>query len=103
MFEFYNAVMSEGNPTNTNNCCILGYHDINGAQTYGTAEFEGRDQTLFSGVSDTSGMGHEIAEWMNDPTGVNNGNTMTSRRDNPGGAISALRGISDRRGIYFSS
>lgn len=71
MFEFYNAVMSEGNPTNTANCCILGYHDINGAQTYGTAEFEGRDQTLFSGVSDTAGMSHEIAEWMNDPTGAN--------------------------------
>lgn len=71
MFVLYNAVMSQGNPTNTNNCCILGYHDISGAQTYGTAEFEGRDQTLFSGTSDTSGMSHEIAEWINDPNGAN--------------------------------
>jgi hypothetical protein len=71
MFVIYNAVMSVGSPTSTANCCVLGYHSINGAQTYGIAEFEGRDQTLFSGVSDTAGMSHEIAEWMNDPTTVN--------------------------------
>jgi hypothetical protein len=68
MFVLYNAVMSDGNPLGSGTCCILGYHSIKGAQTYGVAEFEGRDQTVFSGVSDTAGMSHEIAEWMNDPT-----------------------------------
>lgn len=71
MFVLYNAVMSDGNPLTNGTCCILGYHSIHGAQTYGIAEFEGRDQTVFSGTSDTSAMSHEIGEWMNDPTGVN--------------------------------
>lgn len=71
MFVLYNAVMSVGNPTTSGNCCVLGYHSINGAQTYGIAEFEGRNQTVFSGVSDTAAMSHEIGEWMNDPTGAN--------------------------------
>jgi hypothetical protein len=71
-FLFYNAVMSEGPPAvNLSNCCILGYHDINGTQTYGTGEFEGRDQTLFKGTADTSVLAHEHGEWINDPTGAN--------------------------------
>jgi hypothetical protein len=49
----------------------LDYHSINGAQTYGIAESEGWDQTVFTGVSDTAAMSHEVAEWMNDPTTVN--------------------------------
>lgn len=71
LFVTYNAVMSVGNPTVSGNCCVLGYHSITGAQTYGIAEFEGRNQTVFSGVSDTSSMSHEIGEWLNDPTGAN--------------------------------
>ena len=71
LFVTYNAVMSVGNPSVSGNCCVLGYHSINGAQTYGIAEFEGRNQTVFSGVSDTSSMSHEIGEWVNDPTGAN--------------------------------
>jgi hypothetical protein len=70
-FLFYNAVMSSGASDNTNNCCIFGYHDITGSQTYGTGEFEGRDQTLFAGTADTSALSHELGEWVNDPTGVN--------------------------------
>jgi hypothetical protein len=70
-FLFYNAAISNGTSDNLDNCCILGYHDINGTQTYGTGEFEGRDQTLFTGTSDTSALSHEHAEWINDPTGVN--------------------------------
>jgi len=70
-FLFYNAVMSEGTSDNINNCCIQGYHDINGTQTYGTGEFEGRDQTLFKGTADTSVLAHEHGEWINDPTGAN--------------------------------
>jgi hypothetical protein len=52
IFLFYNAVMSQGSPTNLNNCCILGYHTAVGSLTYAVAEFEGRNQTLFSGVAD---------------------------------------------------
>ena len=71
LFLFYNAVMSSGNPTNLSNCCILGYHSAVGSQTYGNSEFEGRNQTLFSGTADTSILSHEIGEWMDDPL-VNN-------------------------------
>ena len=72
IFVFYNAVMSEGNPTNLNNCCILGYHNITASgQTYAVAEFEGRENTLFTGVGDITAMSHEIAEWMDDPTTSN--------------------------------
>ena len=70
-FLFYNAVMSNGTSDNSGNCCILGYHSITGSQTYGTGDFEGRDQTLFSGTADTSALSHELGEWMNDPTAVN--------------------------------
>ncbi|MFY9947619.1 MAG: hypothetical protein WA261_02360 [Candidatus Sulfotelmatobacter sp.] len=70
-FLFYNSVMSSGAPDVSANCCVLGYHDISGAQTYGTGDFDGRNQTLFSGTADSSALSHEFAEWMNDPTGVN--------------------------------
>ena len=73
VFLFYNAVMSAGRSSNLNNCCILGYHNAAGSptQTYSVAEFEGRDQTLFGGVSDVSTLSHEINEWMQDPSGTN--------------------------------
>jgi hypothetical protein len=69
IFLFYNAVMSVGTPTNLNNCCVLGYHNAVGspAQTYAVAEFEGRDQTLFTGVADIAALTHEVGEWMDDP------------------------------------
>lgn len=72
-FVMYNAVISDGAANNLNNCCILGYHNAlgNPGQTYGIAEFEGRDQTVFSGVSDVSAASHEINEWVNDPNGSN--------------------------------
>jgi len=71
-FLTYNAVMSQGSATNLNNCCILGYHSSNFfGQTYGIAEFEGRNQTVFSGVSDVAAASHEINEWANDPLGNN--------------------------------
>jgi hypothetical protein len=73
VFVTYNAVMSAGAANNLNNCCILGYHNALGTpgQTYAIAEFEGRDQTVFSGVSDVAAASHELAEWINDPTGTN--------------------------------
>jgi len=72
-FVLYNAVMSEGPANNLNYCCVLGYHNAlgNPGQTYGIAEFEGRDQTVFSGVSDVAAASHEINEWINDPNGGN--------------------------------
>ncbi|HET9399924.1 MAG TPA: hypothetical protein VFO34_03150 [Candidatus Acidoferrales bacterium] len=72
IFLLYNAVMSEGSPTNLGNCCVLGYHGVTSTgQTYGVAEFEGRDNTAFSGVADITALSHEVAEWMDDPLGNN--------------------------------
>jgi hypothetical protein len=67
IFLFYNAVMSNGNPTNQNNCCILGYHDdfSSPAQTYAVAEFT--EQNIFAPVADITALSHEVAEWMDDP------------------------------------
>jgi len=69
----YNVVLYEGT---TSNCCILGYHSAfndpayGGAfHTYSSVEFD--TNRSFSGVSDTSAMSHEIAEWMDDPSGAN--------------------------------
>ncbi len=54
-----------------NQCCALGYHDSysNGGvfQSYSVNEFD--TSGAFGG--DTSTMSHEIAEWMDDPTGAN--------------------------------
>jgi hypothetical protein len=67
IFLFYNAVLSNGNPTNQNNCCILGYHNAFGtsSQTYAVAEFT--EQNIFQGVQDITAMSHEVGEWMDDP------------------------------------
>jgi hypothetical protein len=76
-FVLYNSVLSEGDSTNLDNCCIAGYHNSetgmisNPGQTYGVADFEGRSGTLFRGTADISVMTHEVAEWINDP-GINN-------------------------------
>ena len=69
-FLFYNAVMSIGNPTNSANCCVVGYHSSVGSQTYG-GDFDGRNQTILVGTADSSALSHELAEWMNDPQGNN--------------------------------
>jgi hypothetical protein len=71
IFLLYDVGISLGNPTITSNCCYLGYHSSVGAQTYSVAEFEGRNQTLFSGVADVSILSHEIGEWINDPQLIN--------------------------------
>jgi hypothetical protein len=72
-FVTYNTVMSVGAANNLANCCVLGYHNALGSpgQTYGIAEFEGRNQTVFSGVADVAAASHELNEWINDPSGVN--------------------------------
>jgi hypothetical protein len=62
------AMYLNGDP---NQCCALGYHNsyMNGGvfQTYSVNDFDNSGD--FGG--DTSTMSHEIAEWMDDPNGVN--------------------------------
>jgi len=76
-FMLYNSVLSVGDSTNLNNCCVLGYHNsesrlvTNPGQTYGVSEFEGRDGTMFKGGADISIMTHEVGEWINDPSVTN--------------------------------
>ena len=79
-FVIYNVAMSDGPAVVSpplSNCCILGFHESytgvvsNPGQTYGIAEFEGRNQTLFTDVADVSVMAHEVGEWVADPSGNN--------------------------------
>jgi hypothetical protein len=73
VFLMYNVVMYEGEVFN---CCVLGYHSAFtnpshgfGLQTYAVVDF---DSTLeFVGVADIATMSHEVAEWLDDPTGNN--------------------------------
>jgi hypothetical protein len=65
--------------TNTNNCCVLGYHNAftnpadGGTTTYGVALFD-NTHGAFGSSADITVLTHEIAEWMNDPlvNGVDN-------------------------------
>jgi len=74
LYLLHNVVQCEGNTpgcaTQLNECCILGFHDAFGAQTFGTADFD-TSGIFGSGVQDVSAMSHEVAEWMNDPFGNN--------------------------------
>jgi hypothetical protein len=73
VFLLYNVVLFEGS---TSNCCILGYHSAFNDPAYGGAfhtyvsvEFD--TNKSFTGVADISAMSHEVAEWMDDPSGAN--------------------------------
>ena len=77
IFLFYNVVV---NPTGESPCnglggCDLGYHNAQGSpvQTYGVADWD--TTGLFTGNGQTTGnssvMSHEVAEWMDDPLGIN--------------------------------
>ena len=71
MFMMYNVVMYAGNP---NNCCILGYHGAfgNPMQTYSPFEFDSTGAfDNGDGFTDTYVAAHEVAEWVNDPSGGN--------------------------------
>lgn len=57
------------------NCCVLGYHgaflDAHGnIQTYSPVDYDSTG-AFGSVVADTTVMSHEVAEWMDDPTGGN--------------------------------
>ncbi len=73
IFLLYNAVLSDGDPRNLNNCCFLGYHGTGNSdptQTYSPMDF---DSTGLFGISglDTATASHEVGEWMDDPFGNN--------------------------------
>jgi hypothetical protein len=70
IFLFYNVVLTDVG------CCILGYHSAfnnpnfgNAFQTYSVVDYD--TTKFFTGTSDVSALSHEIAEWMDDPSGVN--------------------------------
>ena len=68
----YNVVMAAPFvPGTSDNCCILGYHNVfsNPVQTYGVMDFDSTG--AFSGTADISPSSHEINEWVNDPIGNN--------------------------------
>jgi len=72
VFLLYNLVMSVGQPTNLNKCCVLGFHGATGTpiQTYSPIDFD--TSGLFGPtVHDTSVAAHEVGEWMDDPFGNN--------------------------------
>ena len=75
LYSLHNVVECEGATSgcatlNSGACCILGFHDAFGAQSFGTADFD-TSSIFLSPVPDVSIMSHEVAEWMNDPF-VNN-------------------------------
>ncbi len=51
-------------------CCILGFHDSNGPQTFGTGDFD-TSEIFVSPTPDVNSISHEVGEWMNDPFGNN--------------------------------
>jgi len=60
--------------TNLGTCCILGYHGLTGSpnpiQTYSPFDFDVTG--LFPAAFENTGTAsHEVAEWMNDPFGIN--------------------------------
>lgn len=59
--------------TTTSNCCILGYHGAassgSNLQTYSISDFDTTGS--FGNTRDASVLTHEVAEWMDDPSGGN--------------------------------
>jgi hypothetical protein len=70
LFLLGNVVEYIGTPSQ---CCVLGYHNAmsnaNRLQTYGVTMYDNSGD--FSGSADTTVISHEVAEWMNDPSGTN--------------------------------
>jgi hypothetical protein len=71
IFLNYNVFLYDTTPSN---CCILGYHNAvlnsEGIQTYSEAAFS--DPGIFTvDLEDVSALGHEVAEWMDDPLVTN--------------------------------
>ncbi len=72
VFIFRNVAMYSNN--NPSDCCALGYHS-GYTKSSGTPQFytvtDIDDSGEFSGVEDVSDLAHEVAEWMDDPSGSN--------------------------------
>ena len=70
-FLVHNAVEYVGTASN---CCVLGYHSAfnpsGGVQTYGIGDYD-NSGTFGAAFQDVTAMSHEVAEWQNDPSGVN--------------------------------
>jgi hypothetical protein len=73
LFLIYNVVMYQNRVTN---CCILGYHSAfnnpnygNAVQTYTIGEYDTSGD--FGNTTDSAVLTHEVAEWLDDPTGNN--------------------------------
>ena len=71
IFMVANVVMVSGTPTLDGSCCTLGYHAAEGSpvQTYVVGEYD--TTGIFGNVADINDITHEVAEWMDDPTGTN--------------------------------
>jgi hypothetical protein len=72
IFVMHNVVMGDPGISPTTNCCVLGFHGAYGSsqiQTYAVADFDTTD--FFSQEPDIADLSHEVAEWMNDPLGIN--------------------------------
>lgn len=73
LYALHNVVECEGTgcaTLNTGGCCVLGFHNHVGQQTYGSADFDTSD-IFVNPTPDVSIMSHEVGEWMNDPFGNN--------------------------------
>jgi hypothetical protein len=66
LFVAYNTFLTQGGQ-----CCVLGYHSArSGGQTYAFASYN--DAGVFNvPIQDIHAMSHELAEWLDDPFGVN--------------------------------
>jgi len=68
----FNVVQASGSTDiNSPTCCILGYHESLGSPMQTFTPFDFDTSGVFSGVSDTSVLAHEVGEWMDDPSGNN--------------------------------
>jgi hypothetical protein len=75
LFMIYNTGMALGDPTNIGNCCAGGFHSTVPVgpvtfQTYAPFDFEVSGLFL-PAFNNTATPSHEVAEWMNDPFGIN--------------------------------
>lgn len=67
IFLVHNFIEYQGSPTT--GCCILGYHNASGSQTYAVADYD--NSGFFAGASDVGPLSHEVGEWMDDPYTTN--------------------------------
>ena len=62
IFEFYDVYLS--GTSKLNGCCIGGFHDVAGTQTFAQFDYE---DAAGSFSQDVSALSHEVGEWLIDP------------------------------------